>query len=98
MLEAIARRCKTLDKTFNHETLKVNTLESLGDCLQVKNLDFQVLHETGPAILISMLTHVFADAVGAVTSSPDITLLCVGNLVSLVINFAFQVSKLIIIP
>jgi hypothetical protein len=24
--------------------------------------------------------------------------LCVGNLVSLVINFAFQVSKLIIIP
>ncbi|KAL7074554.1 hypothetical protein ACQ4LE_006640 [Meloidogyne hapla] len=52
----------------------------------------QVLSEVGPAILISMLTNVFADGIGAITSSPEITLLCVGNLISMIIAFIFQMT------
>ncbi|CAK5059564.1 unnamed protein product [Meloidogyne enterolobii] len=52
----------------------------------------QVLSEVGPAILISMLTNVFADGIGAITSSPEITLLCVGNLISMIIAFIYQMT------
>lgn len=46
------------------------------------NSDYlQVLSEVGPAVLISTLTNIFADAMGTFTSSPEITLLCLGNLV-----------------
>lgn len=34
----------------------------------------------------------FADSVGAFTSSREITLLCVGNLVSMIVAFIFQMS------
>uniref|UniRef100_A0A915CR01 SSD domain-containing protein n=1 Tax=Ditylenchus dipsaci TaxID=166011 RepID=A0A915CR01_9BILA len=62
-----------------------------------KNVDVgyrisEVLSEIGPAIMISTLTNVFADGVGAFTSSPEITLLCVGNLVSMVIAFIYQMT------
>ena len=44
-----------------------------------------------------MLTNVFADGIGAITSSPEITLLCVGNLISMIIAFIYQVFKKIIL-
>lgn len=53
---------------------------------------FKVLSEVGPAILISVLTNLFADGVGAFTSSPEITLLCVGNMISMAVAFLFQVK------
>uniref|UniRef100_A0A7E4UPM4 SSD domain-containing protein n=1 Tax=Panagrellus redivivus TaxID=6233 RepID=A0A7E4UPM4_PANRE len=52
----------------------------------------EVLSEVGPAILISALTNILADAVGSFTSSPEITLLCVGNLTSMFIAFLYQMT------
>ncbi|KAI6222228.1 Sterol-sensing domain and Patched family-containing protein [Aphelenchoides besseyi] len=52
----------------------------------------ELLSEVGPAILISVLTNVFADSVGAFTSSREITLLCVGNLLSMIVAFIFQMT------
>ncbi|VDM68211.1 unnamed protein product [Strongylus vulgaris] len=51
-----------------------------------------VLSDTGPAIMISALTNISADAVGAFTSSPEITLLCYGNAASIFVDFIYQVS------
>ena len=47
--------------------------------------------ETGPAILISALTNILADAVGTFTGSPEITLLCYGNMASIFVDFIYQV-------
>ncbi|CAI4229885.1 unnamed protein product [Auanema sp. JU1783] len=52
----------------------------------------EVLSEVGPAILISCLTNMFADAVGSFTSSPEITLLCTGNMVSMCFAFLYQMT------
>ncbi|VDM59601.1 unnamed protein product [Angiostrongylus costaricensis] len=52
----------------------------------------EVLSEVGPAILISCLTNVFADAVGSFTSSPEITLLCTGNMLSMCMAFVYQMT------
>ncbi|VDK55581.1 unnamed protein product [Cylicostephanus goldi] len=52
----------------------------------------EVLSEVGPAILISCLTNVFADFVGSYTSSPEITLLCSGNMLSMVLAFIYQMT------
>ena len=52
----------------------------------------EVLSEVGPAIMISALTNILADAVGSFTSSPEITLLCVGNLTSMFIAFIYQMT------
>lgn len=52
----------------------------------------EVLSEVGPAIMISALTNMLADAVGAFTSSPEITLLCVGNLLSMAVVFIYQMT------
>uniref|UniRef100_A0AC34F554 SSD domain-containing protein n=1 Tax=Panagrolaimus sp. ES5 TaxID=591445 RepID=A0AC34F554_9BILA len=52
----------------------------------------EVLSEVGPAIMISALTNMLADAVGAFTSSPEITLLCVGNLLSMGVVFIYQMT------
>ncbi|VDO41205.1 unnamed protein product, partial [Heligmosomoides polygyrus] len=52
----------------------------------------EVLSEVGPAILISCLTNVFADLVGSFTSSPEITLLCTGNMLSMVVAFVYQMT------
>ncbi|CAD5208754.1 unnamed protein product [Bursaphelenchus xylophilus] len=52
----------------------------------------EVLSEVGPAILISVLTNVFADGVGSFTSSPEITLLCVGNLTSMIVAYIYQMT------
>ncbi|KJH42738.1 patched family protein [Dictyocaulus viviparus] len=51
----------------------------------------QVLSETGPAIMISALTNMSADAVGAFTSSPEITLLCYGNAACILVDFIYQI-------
>lgn len=50
----------------------------------------KVLVDTGPAILISALTNICADAVGAFTGSPEITLLCVGNLTAMAVDFLYR--------
>ncbi|KJH42737.1 patched family protein [Dictyocaulus viviparus] len=52
----------------------------------------EVLSEVGPAILISCLTNMFADAVGSFTSSPEITLLCTGNMLSMCMAFIYQMT------
>jgi hypothetical protein len=52
----------------------------------------QVLVEVGPAILISTLTNIFADGMGAFTSSPEIMRLCLGNMVSMMIAFVYQAN------
>lgn len=52
----------------------------------------QVLVEVGPAILISTLTNIFADGMGAFTSSPEIMRLCLGNMVSMMIAFVYQMT------
>ncbi|KAI6225070.1 SSD domain-containing protein [Aphelenchoides fujianensis] len=51
-----------------------------------------VLVDTGPAIAISALTNILADGVGSFTGSPEVTLLCVGNMVSIFIDFIYQIS------
>ncbi|KHJ92368.1 patched family protein [Oesophagostomum dentatum] len=52
----------------------------------------EVLSEVGPAILISCLTNMFADLVGSFTSSPEITLLCTGNMLSMCVAFVYQMT------
>ncbi|KIH49740.1 hypothetical protein ANCDUO_20184, partial [Ancylostoma duodenale] len=51
-----------------------------------------VLSDTGPAIMISALTNMSADAVGAFTSSPEITLLCYGNAACIFVDFVYQIT------
>ncbi|KAH7726602.1 CRE-PTR-23 protein [Aphelenchoides avenae] len=58
----------------------------------VANRLSMVLVETGPAILISALTNIFADAVGSFTGSPEITLLCIGNISCIVVDFFYQIT------
>lgn len=52
----------------------------------------EVLSEVGPAILISAITNILADSVGCFTSSPEIRLLCVGNLFSMFVAYLYQIS------
>ncbi|MCP9260367.1 Patched family protein [Dirofilaria immitis] len=57
-----------------------------------KLLDIACLSEVGPAILISALTNILADAVGCFTSSPEIRLLCIGNLFAMFMAYIYQMS------
>ncbi|CEF65052.1 Sterol-sensing domain and Patched family-containing protein [Strongyloides ratti] len=52
----------------------------------------EVLSEVGPAIMISALTNIFADLVGCFTGSPEITLLCLGNLTTMFVMFIYQMT------
>uniref|UniRef100_A0A183CA78 SSD domain-containing protein n=1 Tax=Globodera pallida TaxID=36090 RepID=A0A183CA78_GLOPA len=52
----------------------------------------QVLSEIGPAVLISTLTNIFADGCGWYTSSPELGGLCLGNLVSMMVAFFYQMT------
>ncbi|OZC12409.1 hypothetical protein X798_00040 [Onchocerca flexuosa] len=52
----------------------------------------EVLGEVGPAILISAITNILADAVGCFTSSPEIRLLCIGNLFAMFMAYLYQMS------
>ncbi|XGW23579.1 hypothetical protein V3C99_005645 [Haemonchus contortus] len=61
-----------------------------GDCAAYRLA--QVLSDTGPAIMISALTNMSADAVGAFTSSPEITLLCYGNAACILCDFIYQIT------
>ncbi|VDD90300.1 unnamed protein product [Enterobius vermicularis] len=58
----------------------------------VGNRISEVLCEVGPAILISAITNILADAVGCWTSSPEIRLLCIGNLFSMFIAYIYQMT------
>ncbi|KAI6208584.1 SSD domain-containing protein [Aphelenchoides besseyi] len=51
-----------------------------------------VLVDCGPAIAISALTNILADAVGSFTGSPEVTLLCIGSMCSIFIDFIYQIS------
>uniref|UniRef100_A0AC35U3H7 SSD domain-containing protein n=1 Tax=Rhabditophanes sp. KR3021 TaxID=114890 RepID=A0AC35U3H7_9BILA len=51
-----------------------------------------VLQETGPAILISACTNILADCIGTFTGSPEITLLCVGNMTAVFVDFIYQIT------
>uniref|UniRef100_A0A915M2B4 SSD domain-containing protein n=1 Tax=Meloidogyne javanica TaxID=6303 RepID=A0A915M2B4_MELJA len=51
-----------------------------------------VLEETGPAIMISALTNISSDIIGSFTGSPEITLLCVGNIASITVDFFYQIT------
>uniref|UniRef100_A0A914HHJ2 SSD domain-containing protein n=1 Tax=Globodera rostochiensis TaxID=31243 RepID=A0A914HHJ2_GLORO len=61
--------------TKAHDELPVN--------MAVAELLAEMLEETGTAILISALTNIFADLVGAFIGSEEITLLYVGNIACL---------------
>ncbi|VDK89164.1 unnamed protein product [Litomosoides sigmodontis] len=52
----------------------------------------RVLEETGPAILISALTNILADAVGSMIGSPSITVLCFGNMSSIFMDYVYQLT------
>uniref|UniRef100_A0A8R1IQ23 SSD domain-containing protein n=1 Tax=Caenorhabditis japonica TaxID=281687 RepID=A0A8R1IQ23_CAEJA len=52
----------------------------------------EVLVDTGPAILISALTNIFADVAGCFTSSPEISLLAYGNMASILCDFVYQIT------
>uniref|UniRef100_A0A183BXY9 SSD domain-containing protein n=1 Tax=Globodera pallida TaxID=36090 RepID=A0A183BXY9_GLOPA len=73
---------------------KVTTTPGQNDHVegQVAEIMAQVLKDTGPAILVSALANILADAIGCFIGSPEITLLCLGNMVALGINFVFQSS------
>ncbi|KAI6185403.1 Patched domain-containing protein 3 [Aphelenchoides besseyi] len=51
-----------------------------------------VLIESGPAVLISALTNLLADGVGSLTGSEEITILCVGSMASIVVDFFYQMT------
>uniref|UniRef100_A0A0K0ETV9 SSD domain-containing protein n=1 Tax=Strongyloides venezuelensis TaxID=75913 RepID=A0A0K0ETV9_STRVS len=51
-----------------------------------------VLQETGPAILISACTNILADLIGTYTGSPEITLLCIGNMSAIFVDFIYQIT------
>lgn len=51
-----------------------------------------VLQETGPAILISACTNILADCIGTFTGSPEITLLCIGNMSAIFVDFIYQIT------
>ncbi|OZC12607.1 hypothetical protein X798_00238 [Onchocerca flexuosa] len=51
-----------------------------------------VLEETGPAIMVSALTNILADAVGVFTGSPNITILCFGNMASILMDYVYQLT------
>ncbi|KAF1769132.1 hypothetical protein GCK72_000946 [Caenorhabditis remanei] len=52
----------------------------------------EVLVDTGPAILISALTNIFADVAGCFTSSPEISLLGYGNMACIFCDFLYQIT------
>lgn len=52
----------------------------------------EVLVDTGPAILISALTNIFADVAGCFTSSPEISLLGYGNMACIFCDFIYQIT------
>ncbi|CAB3410655.1 unnamed protein product [Caenorhabditis bovis] len=52
----------------------------------------EVLIDTGPAILISALTNIFADVAGCFTSSPELTLLAYGNMACIFCDFLYQIT------
>lgn len=52
----------------------------------------EVLADTGPAIIISALTNILADAVGTYTGSPEITLLAYGNMACIFVDFIYQIT------
>lgn len=43
-------------------------------------------------MLISALTNIFSDVVGCFTGSPEITLLCIGNIACVVVDFVYQTT------
>ncbi|EFO26055.2 hypothetical protein LOAG_02430 [Loa loa] len=59
---------------------------------EIRDSEKKVLSEVGPAILISAITNILADAVGCFTSSPEIRLLCIGNLFSMFVAYLYQMS------
>ncbi|VDK69839.1 unnamed protein product, partial [Cylicostephanus goldi] len=64
--------------------------ERLSEYSLVRRTPLQVLSEVGPAILISCLTNFLADFVGAYFSSPELRLLCIANMLSMVMAFIYQ--------
>ncbi|EPB74424.1 patched family protein [Ancylostoma ceylanicum] len=77
--------------SWQRVTMELRKNPVKGDCAAYRLA--QVLSDTGPAIMISALTNMSADAVGAFTSSPEITLLCYGNAACIFVDFVYQCSK-----
>ncbi|KAI6213066.1 Patched domain-containing protein 3 [Aphelenchoides besseyi] len=68
--------------------LKKNSIAE--DCVEYRLK--LVLIESGPAVLISALTNLLADGVGSLTGSEEITILCVGSMASIVVDFFYQMT------
>ncbi|CAK5056282.1 unnamed protein product [Meloidogyne enterolobii] len=79
------QRIKSKEKEINRgiiETIKERVTKRMA----------LVLVDTGPAILISALTNICADAIGSFTGSPEITLLCMGSMAAITVDFIYQIT------
>ncbi|WKX96526.1 hypothetical protein Q1695_012731 [Nippostrongylus brasiliensis] len=52
----------------------------------------QVCVETGPAIAISAFTNILAFAIGAVSSSPEVRIFCIGNAACIFFDMLYQLT------
>ncbi|VDL76530.1 unnamed protein product [Nippostrongylus brasiliensis] len=55
-------------------------------------LSAQVCVETGPAIAISAFTNILAFAIGAVSSSPEVRIFCIGNAACIFFDMLYQLT------
>ncbi|KAL3068788.1 hypothetical protein niasHS_017354 [Heterodera schachtii] len=81
----------TIKRKRKNGELKIPTNSKSLDELLTELLS-EVLEDTGPAILISALTNITSDLVGMWTGSPEITLLCIGNIASISFDFFYQIT------
>ncbi|CAK5076517.1 unnamed protein product [Meloidogyne enterolobii] len=79
------QRIKSKEKEINRGIIETNKE-------RVTKRMALVLVDTGPAILISALTNICADAIGSFTGSPEITLLCMGSMAAITVDFIYQVT------
>ncbi|KAH7703468.1 patched family protein [Aphelenchoides avenae] len=73
-------------RTMRKEPLPLYTKDKMADRLSL------VLVEIGSSVLISALTNILSDTVGSFTGSPEITLLCLGNIACVVVDFFYQIT------
>ncbi|KAL3095230.1 hypothetical protein niasHT_020381 [Heterodera trifolii] len=81
----------TIKRKRKNGELKIPTNSKSLDELLTEQLS-EILEDTGPAILISALTNITSDLVGMWTGSPEITLLCIGNIASISFDFFYQIT------